>query len=216
MFARPKSRKGRASLAKGNAHLTEVFAIASPGIAAALLSGRKTQMRVLPASPLAQVVPGDRVRVRESIIAARAEAGKIYATSLAKADLAIFPDGSRRYRDGRGEQGRRPTDPEHQWIGAMHMPRWASRAALIVDWTRTGRLQRIGRSDIRAEGAYPLLIGPLWRWPKPIPGLHLGAKAAFAHHWNLHHSATGERWEDDPQVTVLGFRIETLSARVGN
>ena len=189
---------------------------AGPGIAAALLSGRKTEMRVLPQSPVARAAPGDRVTVRESCIPARIRAGKVHATALATAELAIFPDGWRRHRDGRGERGRRPTDPDHPWIGAMHMPSWASRATLVIEGTRVERLQRITAAGVRAEGARPLVAGWLWRWPRPIPGIHPGARRAFAHFWDVHHSAPGECWADDPEVVVLSFRVETRAGRLGN
>jgi len=188
------------------------FTIADPGMAAALISGRKTQMRVVLASPLAQAAQGDRIWVREACIVARYKAGKIYATSLAKAELAIFSDGWRQRRDGGVERGRRPTDPAYRWITAMRMPRWASRTTLVVEWVRTERLQQIRRADIRAEGARPVLGGLLWRWPRPIPGLHRNSRQAFARYWNIHHSAAGERWQDDPLVVVLGFRLETPAA----
>ena len=166
-------------------------------------------MRVLASSPLAAVAPGDRIRVRESVIAARVRDKKVFATSLARAELAIFPDGWRQHRDGQGEQGRRPTDPEHQWIGAMHMPRWASRMTLAVERVASGQLQEITAAEARAEGATPLLGGLLWRWPAPIPGVHRGARRAFAHHWDIHHSALGECWADNPAIVVLEFHTET-------
>lgn len=183
--------------------------IADPGTAAALLSGRKTQMRVLLHSPLAWLEPGDRIRLREACIAARMQAGKIHSTTLARADRVIFPDGWQRRRDGGGEQGRRPSDPDHKWITPLRMPAWASRATLVVEWVRTEPLRRITRADVRAEGARPLLGGLLWRWPRPIPGLHASPGRAFARHWDIRHSTPGERWRDDPEVVVLGFRVES-------
>jgi len=181
--------------------------IVDPGMASALLSGRKTQMRVLTASTLAEAAPGSVIRVREACIAAREEGGVEYATALAKADYVIFPDGWRQMPDGGGWQGARKADGEHQWVPAILAPDWACRATLLVDWRRMERLRDIRRSDVRAEGAVPLLGGLLWRWPPPIPGRHVTARCAFAHYWNLNHPAQGERWEDDPDVTVLGFRL---------
>jgi len=184
------------------------FVIADPGMAAAILSGRKTQMRVPMASPLARAAPGERLWLREACIAGRLVDGQVYTTSLAKADFVIFADGWRQHRDGSGQGGRRPTDPDHRWMTALHMPRWASRATLLVSSARMERLQAIGRADIRAEGARPLAGGLLWRWPPPIPGLHGSARRAFARYWDIQHAAPGERWQDDPEVMVLGFRVE--------
>lgn len=181
--------------------------IVDPGMAGALLSGRKTQMRVLADSAVAQAEPGAILRVREACIAAREKAGQEYATALNRADYVIFPDGWRQMRDGRGWQGARKADGEHQWVPAIQAPYWACRMRLLVEERRTERLKQIRRRDIRAEGAMPLLGGLLWRWPRPIPGLHPTARRAFAHYWTLNHPAPGARWDDDPEVIVLGTRL---------
>eukprot|EP01035_Chromulina_nebulosa_P032687 gene32686-biopygen21108 len=165
--------------------------IVDPGMAAALLSGRKTQVRVGAASGLARCVPGDRIWVRESCPAA----------------FVIFHDGWRRDRDGGGTPGRRPGDTDYKWIAAWHMPRWASRITLVVEAVRHERLQQITRDDIRAEGARPLFGGSLWRWPRPIPGADLTARRAFARYWNVNHPTPGDRWEADPAIAVLTFRL---------
>lgn len=185
------------------------FVIADPGIAAALLAGRKSAMRVLASGPLAAVAPGDRIQVRESIIPARMVDGRIHATSRSRADLAIFADGWRQHRDGSHERGRRPTDEYSQWTGAMHMPAWATRLTLTVEATCPGRLQQMTRADVRAEGVMPLFGGLLWRWPRPIGGLHLDPRPAFKAHWDLLH-APGDRWADDPAVVTIGFRVDPI------
>jgi hypothetical protein len=188
---------------------TDAFTIADPAMATALLAGRKTQLRVLDRSPLAGATPGDRIAVREACIAGRDVGGQVYSTSLAKAEFVIFADGWRRYRDGSGKAGRRPTDPEHHWISALQMPKWASRATLVIEQVRTERLQQITPRDVRAEGASALVGGLAWRWPKPVPGIHPTARRAFARYWDIARTAPGERWQDDPLVVVLGFRVET-------
>ena len=183
------------------------FVIADPGIAAAFLSGGKTEMRVLARGPLASVAPGDRIPVRESVIPARMVNGGIHATSRHRAELAIFADGWRRHRDGAHARGRRPTDEYSQWTGAMHMPDWAARLVLTVESVRPGRLRTMTRREARAEGVLPLLGGLLWRWPRPIKGTHLDPRRAFAHHWDLLHDP-GDRWADDPAIVVIGLRAE--------
>lgn len=181
--------------------------VADPGMARALLSGRKTQLRVPAAGAIAQAMPGKRIWVREACIAARQAEGQEYATPLARADYVIFADGWRRSPDGSSWRGPRKADGDYEWVSALHMPRWASRATLLVEWRRGETLQRIGRKDVRAEGAVPLLGGLLWRWPPPIPGVDASARRAFARYWNLNHATPGERWEDDPEVVVLGVRL---------
>ncbi|MEG3144915.1 hypothetical protein U1839_09635 [Sphingomonas sp. RT2P30] len=181
--------------------------IVDPGMASALLSGRKTQVRVGAGTHMARCVPGDRIWVRESCLAARHAAGQDIVTTLRKAEFVILHDGWRHYRDGRGTPGRRPGDTDYKWIAAWHMPRWASRLTLIVEAVRHERLQQITRDDIRAEGARPLFGGSLWRWPPPIPGTSPTARRAFARYWNVNHPTSGERWEADPAIAVLTFRV---------
>ena len=183
------------------------FVIADPGIAAALLSGRRTEMRVLARGPLASVAPGDRIQVRESVIPARIVAGAVHATSRHRAELAIFADGWRQHRDGSHQRGRRPSDEYSQWLGPMHMPAWATRLTLAVESVRPGRLREMTRAEARAEGVLPVLGGLAWRWPKPIKGHHLDPRRAFRAHWDLLH-APGDRWTDDPEVVTIGFQVE--------
>ncbi|WP_336963281.1 hypothetical protein [Sphingobium aquiterrae] len=181
--------------------------IVDPGMANALLSGRKTQMRLGTMSPLSRCRPGDRIQVREACIAGRIDAGQELSTSLNKAEFVIFPDGWRQYPDGSGHAGRVPGDVDHQWVSAVHMPRWASRMTLIVDGVRTERLQAIAADDIRAEGARPVLGCWFWRWPRPIRGIDLTARRAFRRYWNINHGTPGDRWEDDPEIIVLDFHL---------
>lgn len=183
------------------------FVLADPGIAAALLSGRKTEMRVLARGPLGAVPPGERIQVREACIPARIVAGKLTATSRGRAELAIFSDGWRQYRNGSHERGRPPTDEYSQWLGPMHMPAWATRLTLTVESVRPGRLQAMTRSDARAEGVVPVLGGLLWRWPRPIRRLHVDPRRAFRAYWDLLH-APGDRWADDPDIVTIGFQVE--------
>ncbi len=186
------------------------FTIADPGIAAALMTGRKTEMRVTLRSPLASIRPFDQVWVREACIPARYEDGTVYSTSLAKADLVIFPDGWRRHRDGRNEPGRPPKHPDYQWLTAMHMPQWASRIALTIEWSRASKLQQATTREFRAEGVAPMLGGLLWHLPKSSPRVFRTARAVFSWYWDLHHSLSGDLWSDDPEVVALGFRAQCL------
>src|SRR5690606_38924038 len=95
-----------------------------------------------------------------------------------------------------------------EWTPAVHMPLWASRATLVIESNRVELLQSISRSDIVAEGLLPVLGGLLWRWPRPVPGLWFSARHAFAAMWDITHCNQGERWQDDPAVAVLDFRVE--------
>jgi hypothetical protein len=184
-----------------------VFVLADPDIATALLTGRKTEMRVPAHSPLASVVPGDRIQVREACIPARIVGGELHATARSRAELVVFADGWRQHRDGRHERGRHPTDSYSQWIGAMYMPVWATRLTLAVESARPARLQEMTRAEARAEGAIPLLAGLLWRWPGPVAGRYLDPRRAFQAYWDMLR-APGDRWADDPDVVTIGFQVE--------
>lgn len=179
----------------------------------ALQGGRKTQTRLLSTSPLAACQPGDRLWVKEACAGGRIAAGESreYFAAMRSADFVVFPDGWRQHRDGRGRAGPKPTSRALQWTPAIHMPRWASRATLIVESVRIEPLQDIGQSGIAAEGQFTRFAGLFWRWRRPMRGVWREPSRAFAALWDAAHGTLGERWEDNPQVIVLGFRTEWRS-----
>jgi hypothetical protein len=176
----------------------------------ALRSGRKTQIRLLSTSPLRTCRSGDRLWVKESCAGGRIPAGEAgeYFSAMRSAEFVVFPDGWRQHRDGRGHPGPVPTSRKLQWTPAIHMPRWALRATLIVESVRIEPLRDIGRTDILAEGQLARFAGLFWRWHKPVRGVWRNSVRAFAAMWNASHGTTGERWEDNPEVIVLDFQVE--------
>lgn len=195
-------------MAIGN--MTDRFIIVDAGAMRALLNDAKTQARRLAASTLRNCRPGDQIWVKEGFVAGRRPEGKSgdMSTSMRNAQFAVFADGWRQYRNGSRRKGPRPTNPELKWTPAIHMPRWASRATLVIESSRVERLQDISRSDVVAEGLQPLLAGLLWRWPSPIPGIWRDPMRAYAAVWNVANGTSGERWEDNPDVVVLSFRVK--------
>ena len=129
------------------------------------------------------------------------------ATARRSATFAVFSDGWRQPREGSGWAGDPPRGAALDWTPALHMPRWAARATLVIDAVRTEHLHAITRADMRAEGLVPVLGGLLWRWPRPVPNLWRRPERAYAARWNVDRS-DGDRWEEDPPVVVLGFRVE--------
>jgi hypothetical protein len=102
------------------------------------------------------------------------------------------------YFDGKHRQG-------------MHMPRWASRLTLTVEAVRIERLQEISRDDAIAEGLLLAsnVLEEFWRWPEPHhENLWLSPPAAYRHLWGILHTAEGERWDDNPFVVALTFKVE--------
>lgn len=176
----------------------------------ALLAGRKTRTCRLSASPLAQCRPGDRLWVRESFapaIGPRADRARPPG-----AEYVLFRDGQFRFRD-------RPAYDvdlnraywRAAWAPAMLMPRWASRSTLIVENVEIRHLHDMTRSEAIEEGplALPLSCGPLWLWPGK-PGLPVISPVhAVRAAWTRTHGTAGERWEDNPEIVALTFRLDT-------
>ena len=196
--------------------MAEESIIADPGTIRALLDGSRTQSRHLATSRLAACRAGDRLWVRESCVLGRIPPGRTQemATAMRHAEFAVFSDGWRHHRNGGGWKGDPPIGKALEWTPAVHMPRWASRATLAIDSVAIERLHGITRAGIRAEGLQPLLGGMLWRWPKPVPGLWRDPARAYAARWNIDRAA-GERWDDDPEIVVLGFRVKRHAPNTG-
>lgn len=191
--------------------MTDPFLLLGPGAAQSLIEGRKRQVRLIAASVPWDCRPGERLWIKEPFLAARmADGAGEVSTKVRNAGHAVFPNGWRQQRDGSGHAGPPPTNRKLDWLPAVHMPRWASRMTVVLESRRRERLHAIGREDMEAEGLRPLLGGLLWRWPPPARGLWRDPRRAFAAHWDIHHPTPGERWEDNPEVLVLGVRVERV------
>lgn len=179
----------------------------------ALRRGRKTQTRLTATSPLRACKAGDRLWVKETCAGGRIPIGETreYFSAMRSAEFVVFPDGWRQHRDGRGDAGPIPASRSLQWTPAIHMPRWASRATLVVESVWIEPLQRISENDIFAEGHLVRFGGLFWRWHKPVCGIWRDPVRPFSAIWNASHGTAGERWEDNPEIIVLGFRVEWAS-----
>ncbi len=114
----------------------------------------------------------------------------------------------------RGHIKRRPS---------THMPRWASRITLAVDWTRVERLQEITEADVIAEGLradMPENIGVIGR-PVAAPitwadGECYTAVDAFKRLWSSLHGP--DSWQANPEVVAIGFtpRVCNIDEMGGN
>jgi hypothetical protein len=166
----------------------------------ALHAGRKTQTRRLATSPLRRVQPGDRLYVREAVTcggvfsdvvevryraherASHTEFVEQIAVARATSALPAFP----KYRP------------------SIHMPRWASRLTLIVEGVKVEPLQAISAGDALAEGIEREAGG--WKTYDDGPRA-FGQRESFASLWSSLHTKPGERWEDNPLVVALTFRV---------
>jgi hypothetical protein len=182
----------------------------------ALLAGTKTQTRRLATSPLRRCEVGDRLYVRESH----------YVWD------AGFVDGSGQIivymADGPAPCSFTPS---------IHMPRWASRLTLVVEDVRFQPLNTISDDDAKAEGitfmapteedrewargyaeengSEPDIQG-VWivdgidcGWGRK-PRQHMWGPtpaSMFQFLWGGLHTAEGQRWQDNPEIVALTFRV---------
>ena len=191
--------------------MTDRPIIFSGSMVRALLDGRKTQTRRLSTSPLRRVEVGDRLYVREAWsglfwdpedIDGRArefwETPKIERT----ADLSsgVF------YRlDEETKPHGLQFTPEVQWTPSIHMPRWASRLTLIVEEVRAQLLGHMTEADAIAEGIY---CERQEGWSATGDSWYASPKIAFHQLWDSLHTKAGERWQDNPVIVALTFRVE--------
>ncbi|MES3152929.1 hypothetical protein [Sphingomonas faeni] len=184
--------------------------IFSAAMVRALLAGRKTQTRRLATSPLRRVEVGDRLYVRESMHLW--SAGHDAEVTFAADDRSFqtgpntgdIPDASLtayfRMVDQSRAKGRRISRP------SIHMPRWASRLTLIVEGVKVEPLQSITSRDAISEGIER--AGGEWRCYDSSGTGCLGARESFCTLWSSLHEAPGQRWQDNPNVVALSFRVE--------
>lgn len=178
--------------------MTDRPIIFSPAMVLALIAGRKTQTRRLATSPLQRCEVGDRLYVREhwkvpvayddlKPVDLGGEEAVLYC-----ADCGIANPDRGRMSFGKHRQG-------------MHMPRWASRLTLVIEAVRTERLHAISSADAMAEGIEPVPGG--WRDYRCEGRAIPFADTAYEFLWSSLHQAEGQRWEDNPNVLVLTFRV---------
>jgi hypothetical protein len=178
--------------------MTDRPVIFSPAMVLALIAGRKTQTRRLATSPLRQSDVRDRLYVREH-----------WRVPVAYDDLSPVDLGGEEAvfycADGgisNADRGRMVFGRHRQ---GMHMPRWASRLTLIVEGVRVEPLHAITSADAIAEGIEPVPGG--WRDYRDGPRAIPFADTAYKFLWSSLHQAEGQRWEDNPDVLVLTFRV---------
>lgn len=187
--------------------------IFSAAMVRALLAGTKTQTRRLATSPLRRVEVGDRLYVREHW------RGRKRMDGYAPRKLTMDPSRICYIADGVT-----PACPLGEWEWGkhrqgMHMPRWASRLTLIVEEIAFGPLQNISEADAIAEGVERVTDprGDGWKsyetCPDGTPHPHAvvpnrSPVTSYRELWDSLHAADGQRWEDDPDVVALTFRVD--------
>ncbi len=178
--------------------MTDRPIIFSAPMVRALLAGSKTQTRRLATSPLRKCGVGDRLYARERCwIWGRwrkdglNKAGRQRWRFVASSPRTVIFD------QNHPQIGRKdtPRETEMYWSRpSIHMPRWASRLTLIVKGVKVEPLQSISEADAIAEG-WPGASGNVWpeNWYRDL--------------WGMLHTAEGQRWDDNPDVIALTFRV---------
>jgi hypothetical protein len=174
--------------------------IFSGAMVRALVDGRKTQTRRLASSPLARCTIGDRLYVRESAWIAPAgwTDSPVNPMGPHRREVAYLAD------DRSGYTRAAAADYKLKLRPSIHMPRWASRLTLIVEGVRFEPLQAISWNDAVCEGCAGRR-GPNPEFPDewdPSP------PEEYRDLWQSLHDKPGQRWEDNPDVLVLTFRVE--------
>lgn len=206
--------------------MTDRGVIFSAAMVCAIDQDRKTQTRRLASSPLRRCVAGDRLWVRETCRAIELEGGSDcveYRATMDREDDEVLIENSLEaserwgalsiYGRGRDFREREAGGLAGPWVPAIHMPRWASRLTLIVEAVRVEPLQAITNEDCIAEGI-PVhcnknapRTGPVIDDLARRCGLisHYGAE--YRRLWQSLHKAEGQRWQDNPTVVALTFRV---------
>lgn len=177
--------------------MTDRPIIFSAAMVQALLAGRKTQTRRLASSPLARCAAGDRLYVREAISCGGVFSDVVEVRYRASESAGYTQSVEQIPLDRAAQAEKLPAWPKYR--PSIHMPRWASRLTLIVEDVRYQPLHAITLSEICAEG----LASSIYDF-KPVQR----GFAAWQSLWDSLHDEPGERWEDNPDVVALTFRVE--------
>lgn len=158
--------------------------------------GLEEALRGLPWLPCPLGRPGDRLYVTEPWARAEVDGEPWYLykfTPLWRGTSLAF----RRFR----------------WNHHAHMPREASRITLEITAVRAERLQSISEADAIADGITVLPLQSLddpSAWYQSAPGMHQArsARDSFRACWDSRHQhPKGFRWEDNPWVWVVSFKV---------
>ena len=183
----------------------------------ALIAGAKTETRRLAVNARAAALrPGQLVWVREAFRLEDnwdpAPPSALLGTSFREMPVWHEADCGAPSAKTRSRWDR----PFGRLRAAIHMPRWASRLTLEIRQARQEALQAIDDAGALAEG-----VARLWdvkdearfgveiergSWIAVAPS----ARQSYAAFWDGLHGARGQRWADDPRVTVVAFTVHPL------
>ena len=88
-----------------------------------------------------------------------------------------------------------------KWKPSIHMPKWASRIRLKVEYSRPERLHELNHADIIAEGVLPVSYDD-------APVSNVGAtRIKWVKLWDSINRERGFPWESNPWVWVVKFKL---------
>lgn len=94
-------------------------------------------------------------------------------------------------------------DVRERWRTARFMPQWASRIHLRLAAQRVERLWAITDEDAKAEG---VVLEPTVSLAGSITPYRVG----YHRLWQGLHKEPGTRWDDNPKVRVIDFKVERI------
>ena len=96
-----------------------------------------------------------------------------------------------------------------KWEQARLMPQWASRITLEITSIKVERLKDINKEDCLKEGIEKMWLQENEDFPRYEIGKHsyFDPKKTFEDFWNATHKKQEEKWEANPFVWVVDFKI---------
>lgn len=100
-----------------------------------------------------------------------------------------------------------------RWYLSQHMKQKQSRITLKIKSVKVERLQDISESDVMKEGCYLTeddMGQPIFGFCKEEVDQELGyrkAQNAYKIYWNSNHKKQEQKWEANPWVWVVDFKI---------
>jgi hypothetical protein len=94
-------------------------------------------------------------------------------------------------------------DPDcPKWSPSIHMPRWASRINLEIEFVRAEHLQDISDEDCEREGVSPSTGGDAADWRDNESGW----RRTYRQLWDHLNAKRGYSWDSNSWVWVIGFK----------
>lgn len=91
------------------------------------------------------------------------------------------------------------------WRPSIHMPKWAARTFLSVEWVLVERIKDISEEDARAEGVRAIDGGFIYGDDERTEAG--SARGCFFHVWQSIYAKRGMGWDANPLVFSYGLKL---------